>query len=357
MEKEQNASRLYQLVMEWKRVWGGQIEANFLWLSVRFQDLTSQEAYLDAEKERKLPKVVARYLEGHTRGILQVADDGMVDFLHRTAFDWLRAEENWSQLCSKGPPGYQSSVVLVAVLVSHIQSSNLDNSYTSWVMRIQYIHRVFMLAGEVPNTPEARTQLVPILDKLEPEHLRHLSSNDLFSETGVSIKSRTVDMNVVTLAAAWGCHAYLRGKLDSDPSVIKTQRGIIPFSSQPFVSVMEATIFGFRKSVAESASKDDSWFVEARRLSPWQASQRLETVKVLLEKNMKIQSPMKKSLKQLRDEAPDGSVESKYAQLLLDIAKHHGNLSSFEDMKKKVFSESMIRNSHAEWEFPEYQIK
>ncbi|KAK3683436.1 hypothetical protein B0T22DRAFT_519367, partial [Podospora appendiculata] len=125
-QQQQEASKLYQLVMVWKRMWSSQVEATFIWLAVNCLDPTEPVAYPDRDKEPLILPLVTRLLSGHTKGILQIFAPAAatssippkIDFLHRTAFDWLRIRHNWTRICAQGPADYQPVLVLIAVLVS-----------------------------------------------------------------------------------------------------------------------------------------------------------------------------------------------------------------------------------------------
>ena len=113
-------------------------------------------------------------------------------------------------------------------------------------------------------------------------------------------------------------------------------------------------IFGFRYHGSGPSSEDERWFIDVKKLNAWQASQRLETIKLLLEYGAKIEGYMKEALKSLvKDVSKD---ESRYAKLLLEIAGDRDILGSFDARKSKVFPKSMVWESHAGWLFPEYKI-
>jgi hypothetical protein len=363
-EKEHIASKLYQLIMEWKRIWSGQMEATFLWLADE-QDVTQQGEYPGQEKEPHIAKLTKRLLAGHTRGILQISDPApnggpsTIDFLHKTTYEWLQEKDNWERILEKGPTNYQPILPILAVLVSHALSLGYSNKYS--VLK-ECISRIFMLAGEVPDTAEARAKLVSIIDRLDLNHLRALGTDSIFFRTGVPTVNRTVELTVMTWAAAWACHPYIRGKLEADPSHVLRPAdhrfSLFPRKSQPTqISLLQTAIFGFRHYSSARSSKDERWFIDVRKLNVWQASQRLDTVKLLLDRGAKIEGYMKEELKALRKDVPKNGTEYAYANLLLEIAGHGDFLSSFDRRKHKIFPEGMVWEAHDEWQFPEYKIR
>ena len=70
--QRQTASKLYQLVFEWKRVWSSHVDATYIWLAVNFQD-TEALVYPSAAEEAGIAQVLTRLLVGTTRGLLQLS--------------------------------------------------------------------------------------------------------------------------------------------------------------------------------------------------------------------------------------------------------------------------------------------
>ncbi|KAL2815816.1 hypothetical protein BDW59DRAFT_153631 [Aspergillus cavernicola] len=111
--------------MEWKMLWNGQMEATLLWLA----DLhgVNQHEHPTPQKEFHMIKPTKRLREGHTRGILQILDPekgrrATIDFLHRTAFEWIQEPDNWDHIIGMGPSNYHPVSPIIAVLVSHALS-------------------------------------------------------------------------------------------------------------------------------------------------------------------------------------------------------------------------------------------
>jgi len=170
--QRQAASKLYQLVFEWKRVWSSHISATYIWLAVNFQD-TEALVYPSAAEEAGIAQVLARLLVGITRGLLQLSSSSsspssstrQVELLHRTVYDWMRMEDNWSTIIAGEPGGFNPTHCLIAVLVCHFQSGRMGISTRKLETTL---YRILRLANRVENTAENRARLMKILDKLDP---------------------------------------------------------------------------------------------------------------------------------------------------------------------------------------------
>ncbi|KAK3320618.1 hypothetical protein B0T19DRAFT_465508 [Cercophora scortea] len=326
-QQQQEASKLYQLVMVWKRLWSSQVEATFIWLAVNCIDPTEQVSYPDKEKEPLILPLVTRLLSGHTKGILQIFAPASaassippkIDFLHRTAFDWLRIKHNWSRICAQGPPDYQPVLVLIAVLVSHLRAAR-DVSGTSrippWIMRHNCVIRIFKFAREIDDTPAARAQLVTILDRMETSNLlRLLNVKNVAEDTGLTPADLELNGNLATWAALLDCLPYLEGKfgdglppLEEQPAhtrppsqtayslTIPSPPILLPtldfpplnpnpptssFGSPLSTTTLSACVLGTR--ARELIAPSDEEPLRLRRLDDWDISRRLDTLAFLLQ--------------------------------------------------------------------------
>lgn len=217
--KQETASRLYQLVTEWKRVWNSQIQATFLWVAISCLNPLQRVLYPEVHKEQLVLPLITRLLAGHTRGILQVSADpsspncANVDFLHRTAFDWLRIDSNWSKICSQGPPGFQAITTLIATLVSNLRSLGApkNESQVTLELRKPYISRILKFTRDVENTAENRAKVLTILGQIESEGLLPVDVASLLYDTSIPVGNRPIPHGLATLAAA--CLPYLQAKV------------------------------------------------------------------------------------------------------------------------------------------------
>jgi hypothetical protein len=372
-EKQRGASKLYQLVMEWKRTWNGQMEAIFLWLADEenpgaLDYPEPKKVYPEGEKHEAIVKQILRLVEACTRGILQVSDPTTrsgpptVDFLHKTTYDWIREPSNWRRMVEKGPVDYHPMIPILAVLVRHAQSLASTSKYSA---RKQSISRLFLLASEVQSPPKARAQMTAIIDQLNVQQLKSLGSDSIFLQTAIPTESkgvkRTAESNHMTWAAAWACRPYICGKIEQNPSILSVPRR----PSSPFalrkgtpsdIPIFEIVIFGYRLHGSRKEPGKESWFNGVRKMNAWQAWQRLKTIKELLQKGAKIERYMKEILRTAVKDAPQNSVQAKYAKLLFDLSGRSHILGSFDEMRRKSFPEHEVDKARKDGEFPDYQI-
>lgn len=398
-EKELIASKLYQLVMEWKRVWNSKMEATFLWLAEE-QDPMQPNAYPTPDKEFHIAKLTKRLLEGHTRGILQISDPPepskphMIDFLHRTAYEWLCEKDSWCRVLENGPPGYQPILSILAVLVSHVNAItwSSDSPDARWIPEL-CMHRIFTLAAEVRDCPETRAKLVSIIDRLDPKRLREFGPGKYnpveakqswkiyqmqtgfryrvsFQRTMPNFQKfveRSMHPTAMGWAAAYSCHPYIRGKLEMDPSHVFTPaKERFKFFARKNLPkgfyLLETAMFGFEPLKPLLSDEQNIGSKSFRIMNDWQASQRLETVKLILNCGVKMTQDIKDNLICFQSggfmRRTDRESKHVYIDLMVEIAKcRKFQPSYFEKRKRELFPESRVRAAYEGMQFPEYEIK
>ncbi|KAH6880832.1 hypothetical protein B0T10DRAFT_495277 [Thelonectria olida] len=75
-----------------------------LWLAT--EDSASPQGLVNQKTFFGIHKVMIRVLNGHTRGICELSSN-RVQFLHRSALDWMRDPSTWSEVCSKAPLNFE----------------------------------------------------------------------------------------------------------------------------------------------------------------------------------------------------------------------------------------------------------
>ncbi|KAN0083496.1 hypothetical protein V8E54_002584 [Elaphomyces granulatus] len=365
----ETASKLYQLVMEWKRIWNGQIEASLLWVAVDCEDPVKPVSYLEPQKRPDIVPILKRLLEGHTKGILQVSASSIpptVDFLHRTTFDWLRMEHNWSKIRSQEPHEFQSALTLIAVLVSRLRSLGQVSKDTpdQREYRWQHIFQILKFSREVENTPENRRKLVTVLDQMESDKLLPpLDFKAIFDGTKIP-NTRTLQNDLSTLAASWCCLPFLQAKCDMSPKILHIKNWVETIRPSFFrgynrrrpLSLLEASALG---GVSRRYRHRTNWFDEARGFSQWQASQRLDTIKFLLEKKVKLDDSVKEATKIFTSRGSSSRLEGddfeyQYWSLVEKMIDDRSNLASFDKIKHEFLPG--IEACRLWEEFPEFEI-
>ncbi|KAL5363479.1 hypothetical protein BJX96DRAFT_155783 [Aspergillus floccosus] len=362
--KQANASMLYQFVMAWKRIWASRIDATFLWLAMESTDPANPVKY--PPRPAEIFPAMKRFLEGHTKGILQIshfskinAKPPTVDFLHRTAFDWLRIQANWSKIHAQGPEKFDPLLTLIGVLVGEIRTKGpawKDNA-AQQDLRLQYIFRILKLSAEIQDSPYRRDKLLSIVSQMETEKLLPTSLGNVFANTRVpSSRTMSSESRIAILAATWPCPILLKAKCAANPALLKPSgaAGVWKhFSRNPlYVSPLEAAVLGVFDN-----SNAPKWFESDRGFTQWQISQRLDTIQFLLENNAKPTKTLKDAVKGLAPTNP-GHVngdENKYWWVVDKMLNSRSGLVGFQSMKTSLFPD--IHKSRLQGEFPECKIE
>ncbi|KAJ0422247.1 hypothetical protein BJY00DRAFT_311307 [Aspergillus carlsbadensis] len=324
-EKQEAASKLYQLLFEYKRLCSGQMSATFLWLAAVYD--IEQPRYPMPETQPNIARLTQRLVEGQTRGILQVLYPPFpgvppkVEFLYKTAYEWTHRPDIWHRIIRAGPSRYQPILAILAVVVSHMES--IDNADISLEFELR---QIFWLASHVPDTAECRTRLVPVIDKLDTMNLRI----NTFIRKYFRLANWKDDEPPLSWAAVWGCHTYIQGKLDlSNTTALspgKKHRMSFLRRNPPSdkISLLEAAIFGV---------EDDD---RHRRRSAWNEFNRLKTVEVLMKHGAKMDKRLIKRLKR---------QDNRYTRLLLSLDNDRDMLADFDATLAREYPEEEILDS------------
>ncbi|KAK3319986.1 hypothetical protein B0T19DRAFT_276585 [Cercophora scortea] len=366
----ETASKLYQIVFEWKRVWNSRIEAPFLWLAVEAQDPTQPLTYPSVEEEQHILPVLGRLLVGSTKGLLQLSSKSsqkpQVEFLHRTAYDWIRITENWARIVSEGPSGFHPTLSLLAVLVCHYQSGRLNILNRKMEAAL---YRIFRFASQVDNTTENRARVMTIVDYLDPILINH---NTLFSVDG-DVLSPDTSTGLEPWAALWACTPYLQARLEAAEA-----RRLAANRARSRLSV--SRILHTLSSGAEGGGPERNWLLLAAAhgedinydklsglpaMSQWQASRRLDSVHLLLQAGCRVdgrllKTKMKKicslsrwSLQPISKATTPDSCEPQF-RYILSLVVAGSRSVDLEELKRRYLP--LIKESHVAEEFPELDL-
>lgn len=354
--EKSNASRLYQLIIEWKSTGNSQIEAGFLWLSLECADPTREMVYRGVSEDERIIQPLKRLLAGCTQGLLQASasHDGSdyeykrwtVDFLHRTVFDWLRKKDNWTTICSDGPSDFNPILTLIAILASQlresIQPANRAAPATlSFILKRDLILRILKLSSKIENTPDNRGKLVTILDQVATEWLLPVEASQWFEGTMVETRNRLlVNGRAATLAAAWCCLPLLRAKVEADPTILRKRNPlrnikVALFNRPRPISLLEASALSWVSRSMLSLPEWDNPLRKkghgpARMLTKWHIYLRLETLKFLLQNNAKPDSSFKKRVKTyVQRSQGTASLEHIYWSLVDELFDNKSDLTSY----------------------------
>ncbi|EJT76163.1 hypothetical protein GGTG_06085 [Gaeumannomyces tritici R3-111a-1] len=211
----ETASRMYQLVFRWKDTVDDPFSADAFWIAITCNPAESPEVPEADEMVRIIP-VLERKVAGCTGGMLQIVKRRMpipvrrdqhnnyVEFIHRTAFDWLRSMHVWSAVVKDGPPDYDPSLVIISFLARPPDSQwrpigELDDAGSPVPPRFRCL---FYFARTCHDSRESRRALLRLIDRSDPSPIEPL--------LGESPAKRRE-----SLAVEFRCWPYLQAKLES----------------------------------------------------------------------------------------------------------------------------------------------
>lgn len=293
----------------WSRIETSKIEAasRFFQVKIASMDIVRLDVKLlwasDGERlpmgehdeiVKTLKPILKRRLDTHTRGILEISPSGTVDFLHRSAKDWLMGPAIWENICSKTPPGYDPSLALLKAANTEIFPSLWPSSdLTCWGQVIQFL----TLAANVSDTPETTPQLIDCLDRMnnilaheENDPVKysagHWSTSKFRNDIRSRYKKAKIENCFVGLAAQFAILPYVRVKVEQNPRLLWTQMRHLQ------ISLLENVIYGWEGD-ATSAHDTDIYVrafpVESDKVPPeynrerWFLSdKRIDMIKFLL---------------------------------------------------------------------------
>jgi len=249
-EMLETASRLFQLKMATLNIIT--LDACLLWVA---EGETLPRGVSKGSIERIRP-VLSRKLDTHTRGILEISATGDIDFLHRSAKDWITEPEVWEVVSSATPSTYDASLALLKAanicVIPQVTKYRRSNR-----LRLDEINPIFAIAGNVADKPELVPQLVKSLDKMnsilckksQHDHKTwkgHCDKPTCYIAWGsvpcnprgaIDIASLSFKNCFVGYAA---CHAilpYVRAKVSTCPSLLGRR-------SDEEVSLLENAVYG-----------------------------------------------------------------------------------------------------------------
>ncbi|KAL8404198.1 hypothetical protein RB594_009164 [Gaeumannomyces avenae] len=198
----ETASRMYQLVFRWKDTLGYPFNVDTFWMAVTCNNPAEPPEVPGAGEMVRIIPVLERKVAGCTGGMLQIIKgryNQHVEFIHRTAFDWLRGMHVWSAVVKDGPPDYDPSLVIVSCLARPLnsQQSLISKSYGTRG-NLQF-HHLFEFARTCHDSRESRRVLLRFIDR----------SDFLPAPGGSPAKGREL------LAVEYFCWPYLQAKLES----------------------------------------------------------------------------------------------------------------------------------------------
>ncbi|GAB1316347.1 hypothetical protein MFIFM68171_06557 [Madurella fahalii] len=298
-DKRTSASNIFQL---FEAQWSGSdppmdswfLSAVIFWLAYEGPAVRASTVLDDAKREG-IPKLLKRLLDGHTRGLLEVAS-GQVVALHRSVADWMKDEKTWAEIRQQISVDFNPGLELLeAILVDAPFNRKMKHPREPDIIAFcEGMFRQARLACVGPNINEHR--LIQTLDSinkfisdkaaeshrngmLEPEiTFRSNDPNwDQFSSCGwptILFLSRLRNPPEVCfsgLAAASGIVPYVKAKVKAYPDLL------VP--KQDRESLLESAIFPVKREYTDNFITGYIYFpplVDSK-------DQRLEIIRFLLD--------------------------------------------------------------------------
>ncbi|KAK4220645.1 hypothetical protein QBC38DRAFT_175641 [Podospora fimiseda] len=116
------SSQLLQI----RRAAGDSLSAVNLWLAEKQGPLDLDISRMAGSSERAyITQLMRRRLGSRTRGLLEVSSNGMVEYLHRSVWDWIKPR--WDEICAKASPEFDAHLaVLIAMTINDVQVQKLN---------------------------------------------------------------------------------------------------------------------------------------------------------------------------------------------------------------------------------------
>lgn len=213
-------------------------------------------------------KLVRRRINSRTRCLLEVFDDGGVDYLHRTVYDW--SKENWLHICSQATESFDIYLKFLRVKTALMsdpkewegsksrlfEGGKLTSQWSSvfW----HNISSCIEFAYRAQKSPSVLLNLVSTLDNFESKVKQtydqiqtkaksgcsQLGNTETLQDTAVfdthwptTIGRGLRDITFVGFAAQICLSEYVKFKVSSDPSLTQ--------SKSRSVSILECAVFGW----------------------------------------------------------------------------------------------------------------
>lgn len=148
-------------------------ELNFLtlWLAHGGFEQQLDIAALSDDAKSGLRGTMVRRLESKTRGLVELSPKGNVEFIHRTAADWVAQGDIWATISSHLPQGFDPCLNLLLAEALRFPESPTSSWFQHNPQEVveNQMHRTLRYTFGVINSPtgELRTGLVKALDNMD----------------------------------------------------------------------------------------------------------------------------------------------------------------------------------------------
>ncbi|KAH6886795.1 hypothetical protein B0T10DRAFT_575116 [Thelonectria olida] len=275
-----NASQFFQIH---KASLTTTLQATTLWFAdEEFALDLDVNATLSAKKSHIVDSIKRR-LNSRTKGILEVTPQDTIEYLHRTAHDWVRGI--WKDVLAQSPPGFDPYLALLKASVAQYRGKRSGIAKDFWQGILgssphkefwQEILGLMNYAARIDDSPASTAVLVQALDMLDATATQHGAGLAPAGRHWSSTQAvNSLDNTFIGLAAQFAVLPYVREKVLSRPQLMQSNPGTI--------SLLENAIFDSRYFMDEPDVR-----LNARTQTSTITTRRLELVRFLLETNPKL---------------------------------------------------------------------
>lgn len=262
----------------------------------------------DAARSGILETVIRR-LDNKTRGILEVSPTGIVNFLHRTAREWMEKPENWENICSSLPQDFDPNLRIFYATTLRLDETTSNLNYWTHKTDLQRLAcEILRYAVRVESFPSNIPKFVQILEGVDSSMKAFYKNGYLSWYKHLSLSRNAESLH--ELAAELCLLPYLRSTLE--------HKGLV--SEVSLSRMLECTVLGLDSTAGE----------------PWTSlavstSRRWETVALLLEYD----GPSWQSRRNRRKLLKQSNSRLDIAQCNEDAAYWRGIIELFTKRKSK----------------------
>lgn len=280
------------------------LDAQLLWLT----DGEMLPEGTDSEILAMIRPILTRKLDTVTRGVLEISRSGVIEFLHRTASDWVKHPETWRRICESAPPDFDASLSLLeaanvykspkisfldpfeASSVRHGPDEQWYSKRLDGIADLAPIFQILTLAGNVADTPKITPKLVKAMDDFNRDVFQdahptcysvfrpYVQSSELFGFSHSDTGWVSPENCFVGLTAYFAIVPYVREKMHLHPEIVEQK-------SVRQLSLLESALCGFQSLyLQKSRQQSGIRFHDVYKLNTWVLpKRRLELIKLILD--------------------------------------------------------------------------
>ncbi|KAM7191670.1 hypothetical protein V8F33_008766 [Rhypophila sp. PSN 637] len=233
---KETSSKLYRMVLAWRLHLDDMIEAVHFWVTINCKDPAQPVQFPPVSNHGAVLPLVGRLLAGHTKGLLQlypwrrwttiISSGEVVDFIHRTALDWLQLPEQTQSLEVRSP-GFQPLLSIMAASGAYLRWMEQANQWSSVDAQSAHWLRFFHICSQIDHLSLTKDMLGVVLRQMQ---LIEPIPGDIcivpcsYKEY---ISRKAISDPLDTLASVYCCRAYLRARFETHQGLPRTKHHLL----------------------------------------------------------------------------------------------------------------------------------